>query len=95
MRLGRFVLTATMAGVTGTTSVPTTQQLSGLRVGDITPTTNAVYARRTQKSGRTQKDGIDAYGGRVVATFPALTANSQQKVQAAMAIFVPGTMSLQ
>lgn len=89
MRLGRFVLTATMAGVTGTTSVPTTQQLSGLRVGDITPTTNAAYARRTQKSG------IDAYGGRVVATFPALTANSQQIVQAAMAIFVPGTMSLQ
>jgi hypothetical protein len=40
-------------------------------------------------------NGIDAYGGRVVATFPVLTANGQQKVQAAVARFHPGTVNLQ
>ena len=40
-------------------------------------------------------NGIDAYGGRVVAAFPVLTANGQQKVQAAVARFHPGTVNLQ
>ena len=40
-------------------------------------------------------NGIDAHGGRVVATFPVLTANGQQKVQAAVARFHPGTVNLQ
>jgi hypothetical protein len=39
--------------------------------------------------------GIDAYGGRVVAAFPVLTANGQQKVRAAVARFHPGTVNLQ
>ena len=40
-------------------------------------------------------NGIDAYGGRVVAVFPVLTATGQQKVQAAVARFRPGTQELQ
>jgi hypothetical protein len=40
-------------------------------------------------------NGIDAYGGRVVAAFPVLTVNGQQKVQAAVARFHPGTVNLQ
>jgi hypothetical protein len=39
--------------------------------------------------------GIDAYGGRVVAVFPVLTADGGQKVQAAVARFRPGTQDLQ
>ena len=39
-------------------------------------------------------NGIDAYGGRVVAVFPVLTADGQQKVQAAVATFRPGTQEL-
>jgi hypothetical protein len=40
-------------------------------------------------------NGIDAYGGRVVAVFPILTATGQQKVQAAVARFRTGTVDLQ
>lgn len=40
-------------------------------------------------------NGIDAYSGRVVATFPVLTAAGAQKVQAAVARFRPGTQELQ
>jgi hypothetical protein len=40
-------------------------------------------------------NGIDAYGGRVVAVFPVLTATGQQKVQTAAARFHPGTVNLQ
>ena len=40
-------------------------------------------------------NGIDAYGGRVIAAFPVLTANGQQKVQAAVARFHSGTVTLQ
>jgi hypothetical protein len=40
-------------------------------------------------------NGIDAYGGRVVAAFPVLTATAQQKVQAVVARFRPGTQELQ
>jgi hypothetical protein len=40
-------------------------------------------------------NGIDAYGGRVIAAFPMLTATAQQKVQAAVARFRPGTVELQ
>jgi hypothetical protein len=40
-------------------------------------------------------NAIDAYGGRVVAAFPVLTATGQQKVQAALATFRPGTQELQ
>ena len=36
-------------------------------------------------------NGIDAYGGRVVAVFPIVTAEGRQKVQAAVARFRPGT----
>jgi hypothetical protein len=36
-------------------------------------------------------NGIDAYGGRVVAVFPILTADGTQKVQAAVARFGTGT----
>ncbi|MEW6323041.1 MAG: sialidase family protein [Acidobacteriota bacterium] len=36
-------------------------------------------------------NGIDAYGGRVVAVFPVLTADGRQAVQAAVARFTPGT----
>ena len=39
-------------------------------------------------------NGIDAYGGRVVAVFPVLTADGTQKVQAAVARFRPGTQEL-
>ena len=40
-------------------------------------------------------NAIDAYGGRVIAAFPVLTANGQQKVQAAVARFLPNTVNLQ
>jgi hypothetical protein len=40
-------------------------------------------------------NGIAAYGGRVIAAFPVLTANGQQKVQAAVARFHSGTVTLQ
>ena len=40
-------------------------------------------------------NAIDAYGGLVVAAFPVLTATGQQKVQAAVARFRPGTQELQ
>jgi hypothetical protein len=40
-------------------------------------------------------NGIDAYGGRVVAVFPVLTSGGAQKVQAAVARFRPGTQELQ
>jgi hypothetical protein len=40
-------------------------------------------------------NAIDAYGGRVVAAFPVLTTTGQQKVQAAVARFRPGTQDLQ
>jgi hypothetical protein len=40
-------------------------------------------------------NGIDAYGGRIVAIFPVLTATGQQKVQAAVARFRSGTVDLQ
>ena len=40
-------------------------------------------------------NGIDAYGGRVIAAFPVLTTTGQQKVQAAVARFRPGTQELQ
>jgi hypothetical protein len=40
-------------------------------------------------------NGIDAYGGRVVALFPVLTGDGKQKVQAALARFRPGTQDLQ
>jgi hypothetical protein len=36
-------------------------------------------------------NGIDAYGGHVVAAFPVLTASGQQKVQAVVARFVAGS----
>jgi hypothetical protein len=41
-------------------------------------------------------NGIDAYGGRVVAAFPVLAAppGNQQSVQAAVARFRPGTQEL-
>jgi hypothetical protein len=39
-------------------------------------------------------NGIDAYGGRVVAAFPILTADGQQRVQAAVASFKTGTQEL-
>lgn len=39
-------------------------------------------------------NGIDAYGGRVVAVFPVITANGTQKVQAALARFATGTQDL-
>jgi hypothetical protein len=39
-------------------------------------------------------NGIDAYGGRVVASFPVLTADGTQKVQAAVARFRTGTQDL-
>lgn len=39
-------------------------------------------------------NGIDAYGGRVVALFPVLTAEGTQKVQAAVARFRTGTQDL-
>jgi hypothetical protein len=39
--------------------------------------------------------GLDAYDGLVVAAFPVLTANGQQKVQAAVARFHQGTVNLQ
>jgi hypothetical protein len=39
-------------------------------------------------------NGIDAYGGRVVALFPVLTGGGQQKVQAAIATFHTGTQNL-
>ena len=39
-------------------------------------------------------NGIDAYGGRVVAVFPILTADGTQKVQAAVARFTAGTQDL-
>ena len=40
-------------------------------------------------------NGIDAYGGRVIAAFPVLGATGAQKVQAAVAKFQPGTVDLQ
>jgi hypothetical protein len=40
-------------------------------------------------------NAIDAYGGLVVAAFPVLTPTGQQKVQAAVARFHPGTQHLQ
>ena len=40
-------------------------------------------------------NAIDAYGGRVIAAFPILTATGQQKVQAAVAQFHQGTVHLQ
>jgi hypothetical protein len=40
-------------------------------------------------------NGIDAYGGRVIAAFPTLSATGTQKVQAAVARFRPGTIDLQ
>lgn len=39
--------------------------------------------------------GIDAYAGRVVAAFPVLTASGDQRVQAAVARFTPGSQHLQ
>jgi hypothetical protein len=39
-------------------------------------------------------NAIDAYGGRVVAAFPVLTASGQQKVQAAVGRFRLGTIDL-
>jgi hypothetical protein len=39
-------------------------------------------------------NGIDAYGGRVVALFPILTADGAQKVQAAVARFRLATQEL-
>jgi hypothetical protein len=39
-------------------------------------------------------NGIDAYGGRVVAVFPVLTGDGQQKVQAAIARFRTSTQDL-
>jgi hypothetical protein len=39
-------------------------------------------------------NGIDAYGGRVVAVFPILTADGTQRVQAAVARFDTGTQDL-
>lgn len=40
-------------------------------------------------------NAIDAHGGRVVAAFPVLTSAGQQKVQALVARFRPGTQELQ
>ena len=40
-------------------------------------------------------NAIDAYGGRLVAAFPVITATGQQRVQAAVARFRPGTQELQ
>jgi hypothetical protein len=40
-------------------------------------------------------NGIDAYGGRVVAAFPVLTPSGEQRVRAAVARFHPGTITLQ
>lgn len=40
-------------------------------------------------------NGVAAHGGRVVAAFPVLTAAGQQRVQAAVARFRPGTQELQ
>ena len=40
-------------------------------------------------------NAIDAYGSRLIAAFPVLTANGQQKVQAAVARFLPNTVNLQ
>lgn len=39
-------------------------------------------------------NAIDAYGGRVVAAFPVLTADGRQKVQAVVARFLPSTQRL-
>jgi hypothetical protein len=39
-------------------------------------------------------NGLDAHGGRVIAAFPILTSAGQQKVQAAIAAFHPGTQEL-
>jgi hypothetical protein len=39
-------------------------------------------------------NGIDAYGGRVVAAFPVLDGAGQQRVLAAVARFRPGTQDL-
>jgi hypothetical protein len=40
-------------------------------------------------------NAIDAYGGRVVGAFPVLTASGEQKVQALVARYRPGTQELQ
>jgi hypothetical protein len=39
-------------------------------------------------------NGVDAYGGRVVAVFPVI-ASGQQRIMAAVARFTPGTQTLQ
>jgi hypothetical protein len=39
-------------------------------------------------------NGIDAYGGRVAAAYPVLTADGAQRVRAAIADFKPGTQEL-
>ena len=40
-------------------------------------------------------NGIDAFGGRVVAAFPILTPDGEQRVQAAVLRFKPGTQELE
>lgn len=40
-------------------------------------------------------NGIDAYGGRVVAVFPVLAADGQQRVMAAVVRFRSGTQDIQ
>jgi hypothetical protein len=40
-------------------------------------------------------NGIDAYGGRIVAVFPVLPATGDQRIMAATMRFQPGTQTLQ
>jgi hypothetical protein len=56
------------------------------------PTTPFACCERSAFFG--DYNGIDAYGGRVVAVFPVLTGDGQQKVQAAIARFHTGTQDL-
>ena len=78
--------------VAGTT-VPA-QKPPGPRVVEMTP----VSARRPAEVSVVifgDYNGIDAYGGRVVAAFPVLgSARSDQRVLAAIARFEPGTPQL-
>ncbi len=85
----RAGLSGTMTGVTLARSIDGGKTFVNYRL----PVTAFECCARSEFFG--DYNGIDAYAGRVVAAFPVLTPEGEQRVQAAVLRFKPGSQELQ